>query len=74
LGVQIKFEQEVARYNKFRKNVLGTQEKSEAENIDLKTYAKYLLKEGSVVEKRELLSSLKTRLIIRNKQIVLQEK
>ncbi|TSC83230.1 MAG: Recombinase [Parcubacteria group bacterium Gr01-1014_19] len=71
LGVQIKFEQEVVRYNKFRRNVLGAQGKSEAEDINLKTYAKYLLREGSVIEKRELLSSFKSKLILKDKRISL---
>ena|SRR3989344_3500373 len=73
LGVQIKFEQEVVRYNKFRRNVLGAQEKSEAEDIDIKTYAKYLLKEGSVIEKRELLSSFRSKLILKNKMVSINE-
>ncbi len=73
LGVQIKFEQEVVRYNKFRRNVLGTQEKSGAEDVDLKTYAKYLLKEGSVIEKRELLSSFKSKLILEHKTVSVSE-
>ena len=39
--------------------------------IDL-NYAKYLLKEGSVIEKRELLSCMKSKLVIKEKQIALE--
>lgn len=72
LGVQMKFEQEVVRYNKFRRNVLGAQEKSGADDINLKTYAKYLLKEGGIIEKRELLGCLKSKIILKNKVVSLQ--
>ena len=74
LGMRHKFEEEVTRYNKFQKNVLGVGKGGvAAKEVDLKTYAKYLLKEGSVIEKRELLSCMKSKLIIRNK-VVMPEK
>lgn len=72
LGMKNKFEEEVKRYNKFQRNVLGLPDTSNATgSIDLKTYAKYLLKEGSVIEKRELLSCMKSKLIIKNKVLTL---
>ena len=46
----------------------------ETDDIDFKTYAKYLLKEGSITEKRELLTNLKSWLKLKNKQIVIEEK
>jgi hypothetical protein len=41
-------------------------------DIDIRNYAKYLLKEGEDVEKRELLGNLKSKVILRNKQLFLQ--
>ena len=75
IGMRHKFEEEVARYNKFQKTVLGSDVKGKtpAKEIDVRTYAKYLLKEGSVIEKRELLSCLRSRLVIRNKVVVLEK-
>lgn len=74
IGMRHKFEEEVARHNKFQKTVLGADKgKAAAKDIDLRTYAKYLLKEGSVIEKRELLSCLRSRLVIRNKVVVLEK-
>lgn len=74
LGMRHRFEEEVKRYNKFQRAVLG---KTEADNgvkdVDLKTYAKYLLKEGGVIEKRELLSLMKSKLIIENKILILEQ-
>src|SRR3989344_2788825 len=60
LGMKHKFEEEVSRYNKFRKDVLQLTEKPLArDEIDIKTYARYVLREGSNEEKRELLALLK---------------
>lgn len=74
LGMRHKFEEEVARYNKFQKTVLeASKGKTPARDIDLKTYAKYLLKEGSIIEKRELLSCMRSRIVIRNKVVVLEK-
>ena len=44
-----KFEEEVVRLNKFQKNILGVQGiKAKVKDIDLRSYAKYLLKEGPI--------------------------
>ena len=39
---------------------------------DIKNYAKYLLKERILLEKRELLSFLKSKLILKDRKISLQ--
>ncbi|MCL5667103.1 MAG: recombinase family protein [Patescibacteria group bacterium] len=72
LSVRHQIDQEFERYNKFQ-GMLGG-EKVDVKNppaIDPKSYAKYLLKSGSAIEKRELLSSLKSKLILENKIVVL---
>lgn len=68
-----KLEEEIKRFNKFQNLVLKTKGKEERplETIDMRTYAKYLLKEGSITEKRELLANLRSRLIYKNKKILL---
>ncbi len=76
LGVRDKLERELERYNRFRKFVLDIKEneKLPEEKIDIKTYAKYLLKEGTIIEKRELLGCLKTKLIVKNKLVHVEKK
>ena len=70
LGMRHKFEEEVGRYNKFRKDVLQIKEKSlSRDEVDVKTYAKYVLREGSNEEKRELLSLLKGKLVVTEKVV-----
>lgn len=39
--------------------------------VDIRMYAKYLLKEGTIYEKRELLENLKNRLVVNDKKIEL---
>lgn len=63
LGVQMKFEEELKRHNKFQRTVLGlSNSTTKHEDVDIKTYAKYVLKEGSNEERRELLGCLKSQL------------
>ena len=63
LGVQMKFEEELRRFNKFQRGVLGTKSPKEAhEDVDLKTYAKYILREGTNEEKRELMGCFKSQI------------
>ena len=65
LGVQIKFQEELKRYNKFHRSVLGSKDATKAhQEIDLRTYAKYILREGANEEKRELMGCLRTRIKI----------
>jgi hypothetical protein len=66
-----KIEEEIARYNKFRIGVLGAKKKDRATAIDVRTYAKYLLKDGTITEKRELLACLKSSLILTNRTVEL---
>jgi hypothetical protein len=75
LGIRQKFKDEITRYNKFRKIALGKsrEKQNEDEEFDAKSYAIYLLTEGSIAEKRELLSNLKSRLILKDKIITLQQ-
>jgi DNA invertase Pin-like site-specific DNA recombinase len=79
LGVKKKFEEEIERYKHFKRAMFGVDKieekiRKETNDIDFKTYAKYLLKEGSITEKRELLTNLKSWLVLKNKQIVIEEK
>ena len=71
IGMREKIEEEIARYNKFRMGVLGAKKKDRATSIDIRTYAKYLLKDGTITEKRELLSCLKSQLVLKDRTITL---
>ena len=65
LGIQHKFEEELRRFNKFQRSVLGfSNPKAVHEEIDLKTYAKYTLKEGTGAERRELMGCFRSKISI----------
>ena len=69
-----KFEEEVARLNKFQKNILGMQGiKTKVKDIDLWGYAKYLFKEGSAIEKREFLSCMKSKFLVARKVVAVEK-
>lgn len=79
IGIRHRLEQEIDRHNKFQNAILKigkseiTKKSEAAKNIDVKEYAKYILKEGNIIEKRELLGSLKSGLILTNKFLSLQK-
>jgi hypothetical protein len=53
--------------------VLGvSNKKSQHEDVDLKTYAKYILKEGSNDEKRELMGCLESKVTVKEKKVNLK--
>lgn len=77
IGLKKQFEEEVKRYNNFQRTVLhmngNENEVPKSQQFDIRTYAKYILKEGTITEKRELLASLKSRLVFCNKNVTLEK-
>ncbi|MFH0770092.1 MAG: recombinase family protein [Candidatus Peregrinibacteria bacterium] len=74
-GMRKKLEMEVDRMNKFTSGILGrtgTRQKKPPK-IDVRSYAKYLLREGAMEEKRELLGCLKSKLKLKDGLIVLDK-
>ncbi|MFH1182737.1 MAG: zinc ribbon domain-containing protein [Candidatus Moraniibacteriota bacterium] len=77
IGLKKQFQEEVEKYNKFQSMVLKMNGKEnevdKQKEFDVKTYAKYVLKEGSMEEKRELLASLKSKLVLQKKVLSLKK-
>lgn len=73
LTISHKFKEELIRLSKFQANFFNANKKrgTKPKEINLKDYAKYLLQEGSVIEKRELLSSIQSRLVLKDRIISL---
>lgn len=69
-----KFEEEVTRLNKFQKTFFGAKKvaKSNVKQINLRDYAEYVLREGTIIEKREFLGCIKSRFTMRNKVVTLE--
>ncbi len=75
LGMRQKLEDEIRRFNKLQKIVNGRSGNSlvEEDDVNIRQYAKYLLKEGSTSDKRELLANLRSRLNYKDKKITMIE-
>lgn len=69
IGIKETIKAEVERFKKFQRSLLGKTNKVTVDDIDIRNYAKYLLKEGKDLEKRELLGCLNSRIILERKQI-----
>lgn len=73
--IRKRFEEEMNRHTKFQRSFLGIDKSRYAEEqFDPAKYASYVLKEGSLGEKRELLSSIESQFLIREKTVFLLEK
>jgi hypothetical protein len=72
LGMRQKLEDEIARFNIFQRSVLGSTDKvGNRKDTDIRNYAKYILKEGAVTEKRELLANLRSKIVYKDKELTL---
>ena len=59
MDIKNKIKDEIGRFKKFQKILLGNNKEIKICDIDIKNYSKYILKEGSDLEKRELLGYLR---------------
>jgi hypothetical protein len=73
VGLQIKFEEELKRINNFNKGVLEINNPNKKhKEINLKTYAKYVLRSGSNEEKRELMGCFKSKIKVRSQIVIIE--
>ena len=71
-GIHAKYEEELKKYNKFNKGVLGVLgDAHKHREVDIKTYAKYILCEGTNEEKRELMGCFRSRVCIAKKLVTI---
>jgi len=73
IDIKERIKSDLDRLSKLQKFLLGTKEKIDIPSIDIRGYAKYVLKEGSDIEKRELLGCLRSKICLANKKITLRE-
>ena len=73
LGMRAKLEDEVKRLKALQSSVLGTKPDTSKDlgNIDVRAYAKHIIKHGTAVDKRELLGCLKSKLFLNKKVLSL---
>lgn len=64
-----KLNEEIERFKKLQAMFLGKKTTADIENIDLRDYMKFILKDGSILEKRAILECLKSEMTLRDKLI-----
>lgn len=71
-SIKKKVEAEVVRYKKFHRTLLGEGSNMVVTDIDMKDYVKFLLKDGSLEEKRDVISCFNSSILLKNKLISLK--
>ncbi len=74
IGARHIIDREIEKHNKLRSNVFGIKDdkKIKEKEVDIRAYAKYILREGTIYEKRELLEQLKNKIVLDDRKIILQ--
>lgn len=69
-GLRSKLKLEIERHNKFQSGIMGkAKDDYIAKEVDIRNYAKYLLTEGNLFEKRDLMTSIKSKLLIKDRKV-----
>jgi hypothetical protein len=73
IGMKDKIKKEIQSHNEFQESVLGKEvkEKMKIKEVDIRNYAKHILRNRPIYEKRELLSCLRSKLVLKEKQLEL---
>ena len=72
-SIKKKVEAEVVRYKKFHRSLLGESSSMAVTDIDVKDYVKFLLKEGTLEEKRDVMGCFKSVILLKNNQVFLKK-
>jgi len=67
--IENKIKAEIKRFKKFQSMITGKCNKIEVNDVDIKNYIKFILKEGEDKEKRELLNCLKGKINLKRKTV-----
>lgn len=72
IGMKDRIRTEIESHNEFQESVLGQKSaKVKVREVDIRNYAKHILRKRPIHEKRELLCHLRSRMVLRDKQITL---
>lgn len=72
IGMKDRIKAEIESHIEFQESVLGQKsQKVKVREVDIRNYAKHILRKRPIYEKRELLCNLQSKLMLKNKQITL---
>jgi hypothetical protein len=70
IGMKQKIKEEITQHRKFQSGLLGEKPRTiKTTDIDIRNYAKYILRDGTMEQKREMLTCLKSKITLANKKI-----
>ncbi|MEN9552182.1 MAG: hypothetical protein RI935_559 [Candidatus Parcubacteria bacterium] len=69
ISIKEKITFEVKRFKKFHSRLLGKTSPITVGEIDLRDYVKFILAEGEIEEKREILSCFKNKILVKEKEL-----
>lgn len=71
LCIKEKIKTEVERFKKFQRVLLGIKYPIKVEEIDIRNYIRFILRDGQDIDKRELLSCIKSKILLKSKMLSL---
>jgi len=70
IGMKQKIKDEIERHKRFNVGILGLKEATvKVADVDIRNYAKHVLRGGTILEKRELLACLRSKVVMNNKKV-----
>ena len=70
IGMKEQIKTEIEQYKKFQSGMLGIKSPPiKVTDIDIRNYAKYILRDGAMLKKRELLTCLRSKITMAEKQV-----
>lgn len=75
IGMKDKIKAEIESHNEFQESVLGkvVKEKVKIKDIDIRNYAKHILRKRPIYEKRELLKHLRSKMVLKDRKLTLTD-
>ncbi len=64
---------EIKKFKKLQAMFLGKENAAEIQKVDLRNYTKFVLRDGTVLEKRSVLNCIKNNLVLKNRSISIQK-
>ena len=70
IGIKERIKTDIEKIRKLQTGVFGTTPpKTKVADVDIRNYTKYILRDGAILEKRELLSCLRSNILMNNKTV-----
>ncbi len=64
---------EIKKFKKLQAMFLGKENSAEIQKVDLRNYLKFVLKDGTILERRSVLDCIKSNLVLKNKTVTIQK-